>query len=67
MKYLPGVSILNIFVRNMRSAGKSDAEILAAMQRRLNLARFDLAALSEEDRERHRQLTEFLHKLESPQ
>lgn len=65
MKYLPGVAILNIFVRNMRSAGKSDAEILAAMQRRLNLERFDVARLDERDRQKYEALTEFLRGLES--
>lgn len=65
MKYLPGVGVLNIFVRNMRNGGKTDAEILAAMQRRLNLARFDVARLDEADRKKYEELKEFLRGLES--
>lgn len=66
MKYLPGVGVLRIFERNMRASGKTDAEILAAMQKRLNLERFDPATMGEEDRKKYEELREFLRVLERP-
>jgi len=64
MKYLPGIGILTIFARNMKNAGMTDEEIAAKMKKRLNLERFDPDTLNEEDRQRHKALSDFLRTLE---
>lgn len=64
MKYLPGIGVLTIFVRNMTRGGMTQEQIAAKMKQRLNLERFDVATLDDEDRKRYEELSEFLRGLE---
>jgi hypothetical protein len=64
LKYMQSVAGYRIMARNWKRDGMTDAEVHAAMKRRLNLERFDRDAMGEVDKARYDELVEFLRGLE---